>query len=66
MVTPAAVIQLDTRFDPGRHWNRSHVAALPDHIGEYPMPFALLEAFHGQRGYLCPSETASSRTATIA
>jgi hypothetical protein len=37
------------------------MAALPDHIGDHPMLFALLEAFRGQLGYLCPSETASQQ-----
>ena len=37
------------------------MAALPDHIGDHPVLFSLLEAFHGQLTYLCPSETASEQ-----
>ena len=37
------------------------MAALPDHIGDHPMIFALLEAFHRQLCYLCPSKTASQQ-----
>ena len=62
MVTPAAVSQFwSLRFDPGWHWDRPHMAALPDHIGDHPVLFSLLEAFHGQLTYLCPSETASEQ-----
>src|SRR5215469_9347541 len=49
------------RFDPGWHWNRPHMAALPDHVGNHPMLFALLEAFDRQPGHLCPSKTTSQQ-----
>jgi hypothetical protein len=49
------------RFDPDWHWNCPYMAALPDHIGDHPMLFSLLEAFQGQLGYLCPSQTASQQ-----
>jgi hypothetical protein len=47
------------RFNPGWHWNRPHVAALPDHIGNHPMLLSLLDCLDGQLGYFCPAETAS-------
>jgi hypothetical protein len=48
-----------SRFNPGWHWNRPHMAALPDHIGNHPMLFSLLNCLDGQTGYLCPAKTAS-------
>ena len=52
------------RFDPGWDWNRPHVVALPDHVGDHPMLFALLQAFDRQPGCLCPSKTTSQQNRT--
>jgi hypothetical protein len=46
-------------FDPGWDWNRPHVVALPDHVGDHPMLFALVQVFDRQPGHLCPSKTTS-------
>jgi hypothetical protein len=66
MVTPAAVIQLVTAALTQMALELSVHGRPSDHIGDHPMLFSLLEAFHGQLGYLCPSQTASQQNSTIA
>jgi hypothetical protein len=52
---------VDCRFDPSRHRNRPHEAALAHDIGDYPMLFSLPEAFERQSSYLCSSQAASQQ-----
>ena len=47
------------RFHPAWHWNGPDVATFADHVGDYPMFFALLEAVDSQPGYFRPSKTTS-------